>query len=54
PEVELEIDGGVDATTAAYCLEAGAEVLVAGSAVFGKNDRAAAIQAIKNSKITKE
>ena len=50
PGVELEVDGGVDAKTAAFCIEAGAEVLVAGSAVFGKADRAAAIQAIKNSK----
>ena len=50
PSVELEVDGGVDAKTAAFCIEAGAEVLVAGSAVFGKVDRAAAIQAIKNSK----
>lgn len=48
PDVELEVDGGVDAKTAAFCIEAGAEVLVAGSAVFGKADRAAAIQAIKN------
>jgi len=50
PGVELEVDGGVDAKTAAFCIEAGAEVLVAGSAVFGKADRAAAILAIKNSK----
>ena len=48
PGVELEVDGGVDAKTAAFCIEAGAEVLVAGSAVFGKADRATAIQAIKN------
>ena len=48
PDVELEVDGGVDAKTAAFCIEAGAEVLVAGSAVFGKADHAAAIQAIKN------
>lgn len=51
PGTELEIDGGVDAVTAAYCIEAGAEVLVAGSAVFGKADRAAAIEAVRNSKI---
>jgi len=50
PNVELEVDGGVDAGTAAFCIEAGADVLVAGSAVFGKADRAAAIEAIKNSK----
>ena len=45
--VELEVDGGVDANTAALCIESGAEVLVAGSAVFGKKDRKAAIAAIK-------
>ena len=50
PNVELEVDGGVDAGTAAFCIEAGADVLVAGSAVFGKADRAAAIEAIRNSK----
>lgn len=48
--VELEVDGGVDAVTAALCIEAGADVLVAGSAVFGKADRSAAIEAIRNSK----
>lgn len=48
--VELEVDGGVDANTAALCIEAGADVLVAGSAVFGKADRAAAVAAIRNSK----
>ena len=31
----LEVDGGVDAVTAPCCVEAGADVLVAGSAVFG-------------------
>ena len=33
--VELEVDGGVHAGTAAQVVEAGARVLVAGSAVFG-------------------
>ncbi|MBL9084470.1 MAG: ribulose-phosphate 3-epimerase, partial [Planctomycetales bacterium] len=32
---ELEVDGGVDAQTARDCVSAGADVLVAGSAVFG-------------------
>lgn len=50
PDVELEVDGGVDANTAALCIQAGADVLVAGSAVFGKADRAAAIESIRNSK----
>ncbi len=44
---DLEVDGGVDAATAPLCIEAGANVLVAGSAVFGKTDRAAAIAAIR-------
>ncbi|MBR5094071.1 MAG: ribulose-phosphate 3-epimerase [Oscillospiraceae bacterium] len=44
---ELEVDGGVDAETAPLCIEAGADVLVAGSAVFGRPDRAAAIRAIR-------
>ena len=44
---ELEVDGGVDADTAPLCIAAGADVLVAGSAVFGKTDRAAAIRALR-------
>ena len=40
----LEVDGGVDDTTAPLCVEAGADVLVAGSAVFGKDDRTAAVR----------
>src|SRR6266704_5038105 len=35
PECELEVDGGIDATTAPLAVEAGANVLVAGSAIFG-------------------
>ena len=37
PELELEVDGGIDATTAPQVVEAGARVLVAGSAIFHKN-----------------
>ena len=44
---ELEVDGGIDAVTAAAAKAAGANVLVAGSAVFGKADRAAAIAALR-------
>ena len=43
----IEVDVGIDEKTAPLALEAGAEVLVAGSAVFGKADRAAAIAALK-------
>ena len=43
----LQVDGGIDAETAPLVINAGADVLVAGSAVFGKTDRKAAIDAIK-------
>ena len=44
---QLEVDGGIAPDTAPLVREAGATVLVAGSAVFGKADRAAAIQALR-------
>ena len=47
-DCELEVDGGVDPVTAKLVKEAGANVLVAGSAVFKKADRAAQIEAIRN------
>ena len=45
---ELEVDGGIDPETAPLVKRAGANVLVAGSAVFRRCDRAAAIAAIRN------
>ncbi len=36
-DVEIEVDGGINASTIREVLEAGADVLVAGSAVFGEN-----------------
>ena len=45
---EIEVDGGIDAETAKLVKEAGANVLVAGSSVFGKPDRAAALEALRN------
>jgi ribulose-phosphate 3-epimerase len=36
-ECDLEVDGGIDSETARLCAEAGANVLVAGSSVFGTN-----------------
>ena len=46
--IELEVDGGVSAKTAASVVDAGADVLVAGSAVFNSNDYATAINALRN------
>jgi ribulose-phosphate 3-epimerase len=43
----LEVDGGIDVTTAPRCAAAGAEILVAGSAVFGHADPAAAVREIR-------
>lgn len=45
--IDLEVDGGITPETARIVVEAGARVLVAGSAVFGKPDRAAAIAALR-------
>jgi ribulose-phosphate 3-epimerase len=45
--VSLEVDGGVASGTARRVVEAGARVLVAGSAVYGQNDYAAAIASLR-------
>ncbi|MFA9379722.1 MAG: ribulose-phosphate 3-epimerase [Acetanaerobacterium sp.] len=46
--LDIEVDGGVDEKTAPLCCEAGANVLVAGSAIFGKENYKAAIAVLKN------
>jgi len=46
-KVEIEVDGGVKPDNAAEIIRAGADILVAGSAVFGTRDYAAAIQGIR-------
>jgi ribulose-phosphate 3-epimerase len=45
-EVAVEVDGGIDATTAPGCRQAGASVFVAGSAIFSAADPGAAYRAI--------
>ncbi|WP_078409880.1 ribulose-phosphate 3-epimerase [Priestia abyssalis] len=45
--IEIEVDGGINADTAKLCVEAGANVLVAGSAIYNQADRKAAIETIK-------
>lgn len=49
PDCELEVDGGIDRETAPLVKEAGADVLVAGSAVFKMADRGEAIRLIRES-----
>ena len=46
--VELEIDGGINLETAPLAAAAGADILVAGSAIFGKPDPAAAARGIRD------
>jgi ribulose-phosphate 3-epimerase len=46
-EIDLEIDGGITPETARDAVAAGARVLVAGQAVFGQRDYAAAISALR-------
>ena len=47
PDQRLEVDGGIDAETARLCAAAGADVFVAGVSIFGSQDVAAAIAAIR-------
>ncbi|WP_449619344.1 ribulose-phosphate 3-epimerase [Robertmurraya sp. Marseille-Q9965] len=43
-DIDIEIDGGVNTETAKLCIDAGATILVAGSAVYDKEDRKKAIE----------
>jgi ribulose-phosphate 3-epimerase len=45
--VDIEVDGGINADTARQVVSAGANILVAGSAVYGAPDAAVAIKAIR-------
>ena len=47
-QVWLQVDGGVSLDTVARCVEAGADVLVAGSAVYGAEDPGAAVDALRS------
>jgi ribulose-phosphate 3-epimerase len=46
PDVELEVDGGIDTDTAGPCAEAGASLFVAGTSVFGSPDPGAAFRQV--------
>lgn len=49
PQAYLQVDGGINNLNANEVVRAGANVLVAGSYIFGSNDPAAAVQSLKNS-----
>lgn len=47
PGLMIQMDGGIDATTAKQCIEAGATNLVSGSYIFGAADKLAAIKSLR-------
>ena len=47
PDCVIEVDGGVDSVTCEVCKEAGAQVLVAGSAYFKATDRKAFVKTVQ-------
>jgi ribulose-phosphate 3-epimerase len=51
PDCGLEVDGGIDIETAPRVVEAGADVLVAGTAIFGGNDIMAAFERLRTAAI---
>ena len=46
-DLDIAVDGGIKADTGAQCVEAGANVLIAGSYIFKAEDRVAAIESLK-------
>jgi len=49
--VRIEIDGGIDRSNIETVVEAGAEILVAGSAIFGTPDAEMAVKDLKNATV---
>jgi ribulose-phosphate 3-epimerase len=49
--VRIEIDGGVDRSNIEKVVAAGAEIIVAGSAVFGKPDAEAAVRELREATV---
>lgn len=49
--VRIEIDGGVDRTNIESVVAAGAEIIVAGSAIFGKSDAEAAVKELRDATV---
>ncbi len=47
-EIWVQVDGGVSSDTIEQCAEAGADVFVAGSAVYGAQDAAAAVETLRS------
>ena len=50
-DITLEVDGGVTTATAPRCIAAGADTLVAGTAIFGTSDYGAAIRSLRGTAV---
>lgn len=50
PQVQIQVDGGINAQTGRMCVEAGADILVAGSYIFKSPDVAQAVRTLKHIK----
>jgi len=50
PQVQIQVDGGINAQTGRVCVEAGADILVAGSYIFKSPDVAQAVRTLKHIK----
>lgn len=48
PSLDIEVDGGIAATTIGHASKCGANVFVAGSSIFGKEDYGVAIKALRS------
>ena len=48
-EIDIEVDGGLNPVTTALCAEAGANVIVVGSAIFKAENAADMIEALRQS-----
>jgi len=49
PTMNIQVDGGLSPSTVDHATQAGANVIVAASAIFGSNDRAGVIQSLRTS-----
>jgi ribulose-phosphate 3-epimerase len=49
--VRIEIDGGIDRNNIESVVAAGAEIIVAGSAIFGTSDAEAAVKELRNATV---
>ena len=47
-EGDIEMDGGIGPKTIGACAEAGANIMVAGSAIYGTDDPAAALRSLRD------